>query len=391
MLEPRLVLLDEPAGGVNPSLLGRLTEVIREPERARRRLPGRRAQHPAGARPVRPRRRVLARHADRRGPSGADPRGPGRARRLPRRRLASLAGQWRRRDRRRTGWRSLVLNLSGVVAGYGGGNVLQGVDLHCADATITCIVGPNGAGKSTVLRVISGLLRPSSGEIVMDGHEVHRMGPDEVLRRGITQVPQSHALFPSMSVEENVLMGGYLIRRDRKPAGRAARPGAHPHPDRRRPVARQRRQPLGRSAPHGRDRPLPDARPEGDAARRAVARPRSPQPRRRGRPGARACTRPAPRCCWSSRTCGSASAWPRTASSWRVAGCASPARRPRCATTPRSPRCTSAAAPPAPRRPPPRPRSPPSPPLTLSARQPGLRTSARSPDPVERAEPRRAG
>ncbi|GAB3674652.1 ABC transporter ATP-binding protein [Angustibacter aerolatus] len=109
-----------------------------------------------------------------------------------------------------------MLNLSGVVAGYGGGNVLQGVDLHCADATITCIVGPNGAGKSTVLRVISGLLRPSSGEIVMDGHEVHRMGPDEVLRRGITQVPQSHALFPSMSVEENVLMGGYLIRRDRK-------------------------------------------------------------------------------------------------------------------------------------------------------------------------------
>jgi branched-chain amino acid transport system ATP-binding protein len=108
-----------------------------------------------------------------------------------------------------------VLVLDGLVAGYGGGNVLQGVDLHCADATITCIVGPNGAGKSTVLRVVSGLLRPSSGSITMDGDELAGLAPDVILQRGITQVPQSHALFPSMTVRENVLMGGYLIRRDR--------------------------------------------------------------------------------------------------------------------------------------------------------------------------------
>jgi ABC-type branched-subunit amino acid transport system ATPase component len=109
-----------------------------------------------------------------------------------------------------------VLSLSGVTAGYGGGNVLQGVDLSCADRTVTCIVGPNGAGKSTVLRVISGLLRPSRGEIVMNGERTDTLPPDEILRRGITQVPQSHALFSAMSVQENVLMGGYLIRRDRK-------------------------------------------------------------------------------------------------------------------------------------------------------------------------------
>jgi branched-chain amino acid transport system ATP-binding protein len=108
-----------------------------------------------------------------------------------------------------------VLSLKGVVAGYGGGNVLQGVDLHCAEATITCIVGPNGAGKSTVLRVISGLLRPSAGEITMHGETIGGLAPDAILRRGVTQVPQSHALFPSMSVRENVLMGGYLIRRDK--------------------------------------------------------------------------------------------------------------------------------------------------------------------------------
>jgi len=109
-----------------------------------------------------------------------------------------------------------MLSLTGVVAGYGGGNVLQGVDLACAERTVTCIVGPNGAGKSTVLRVISGLLKPSDGEITMNGDQVGGLGPDEILRRGITQVPQSHALFPTMSVRENVLMGGYLIRRDRE-------------------------------------------------------------------------------------------------------------------------------------------------------------------------------
>ena len=62
-----------------------------------------------------------------------------------------------------------MLTLSGVTAGYGGGNVLQGVDLYCAERTVTCIVGPNGAGKSTVLRVISGLLRCGEGTIEMNG------------------------------------------------------------------------------------------------------------------------------------------------------------------------------------------------------------------------------
>jgi branched-chain amino acid transport system ATP-binding protein len=109
-----------------------------------------------------------------------------------------------------------MLTLSNVTAGYGGGNVLQGVDLHCPVSTVTCIVGPNGAGKSTVLRVISGLLRCGTGSIEMDGVRTDGMAPDQILKLGITQVPQSQALFPGMSVRENVLLGGYLIRRDRK-------------------------------------------------------------------------------------------------------------------------------------------------------------------------------
>jgi branched-chain amino acid transport system ATP-binding protein len=93
--------------------------------------------------------------------------------------------------------------------------VLQDVDLECAKGTITCIVGPNGAGKSTVLRVVSGLLTPSEGRVELDGEQISGRPPDAVLRAGVTQVPQSHALFPHMSVRENVMLGGYTLRRQR--------------------------------------------------------------------------------------------------------------------------------------------------------------------------------
>jgi branched-chain amino acid transport system ATP-binding protein len=108
-----------------------------------------------------------------------------------------------------------VLSLKGVFAGYGGSHVLQDVDLECARGTITCIVGPNGAGKSTVLRVVSGLLTPSAGHVELDGERISGRPPEAVLRAGVTQVPQSHALFPHMSVRENVMLGGYTLRRDR--------------------------------------------------------------------------------------------------------------------------------------------------------------------------------
>jgi branched-chain amino acid transport system ATP-binding protein len=108
------------------------------------------------------------------------------------------------------------LALRGVYAGYGGGDVLQDVDLAVRPGSITCIVGPNGAGKSTVLRVVSGLLTPRLGSIELDGEAIGHLGPPAVLARGVAQVPQSQALFPHMTVRENILLGGYLIRRDRR-------------------------------------------------------------------------------------------------------------------------------------------------------------------------------
>jgi ABC-type branched-subunit amino acid transport system ATPase component len=108
-----------------------------------------------------------------------------------------------------------MLTLRGVVAGYGGGDVLQGVDIDVAERGIACIVGPNGAGKSTVLRTISGLLQPREGEITLSGKPIHRCSPAEILRRGVVQIPQSDALFPNLTVRENVLLGAYIVRRDR--------------------------------------------------------------------------------------------------------------------------------------------------------------------------------
>jgi branched-chain amino acid transport system ATP-binding protein len=109
----------------------------------------------------------------------------------------------------------VILRLSKVIAGYGGGDVLQGVDIEVAKGSIACIVGPNGAGKSTVLKTVSGLLRPREGDVMLDGDELHRMSPAQILAAGVSQVPQSDALFPNITVRENVLMGAYIIRRDR--------------------------------------------------------------------------------------------------------------------------------------------------------------------------------
>ncbi|OYO09076.1 ABC transporter ATP-binding protein [Enemella evansiae] len=108
-----------------------------------------------------------------------------------------------------------MLNLKAVVAGYGGGDVLQGVDILVEPGSVACIVGPNGAGKSTVLRTVSGLLRPRLGAITLAGDRIDEATPADILRKGVVQVPQANALFPQLTIKENVLLGAYLIRRDR--------------------------------------------------------------------------------------------------------------------------------------------------------------------------------
>lgn len=105
-----------------------------------------------------------------------------------------------------------VLELRDVVAGYGAGDILKGVDLSVEAGTVTCLIGPNGAGKSTVLKTISGLLRPRTGSVTFNGIDLNPLSPKARLMHGIVHVPQERSLFPAMTVWDNLLMGGYAIK-----------------------------------------------------------------------------------------------------------------------------------------------------------------------------------
>ena len=108
-----------------------------------------------------------------------------------------------------------ALVMEGVVAGYGGGDVLRGVTFEVPEGSITCVVGPNGAGKSTLMRVISGLLKPRAGTVLLHGEKLNGRSPRAILKMGVVQVTQNHSLFKDMTVRENIDLGGYMIG-DRK-------------------------------------------------------------------------------------------------------------------------------------------------------------------------------
>ena len=103
------------------------------------------------------------------------------------------------------------LVASGLVAGYGAADeILKGVDFAIRPGEIACIIGPNGAGKSTLLKVIAGLLKPKAGRIAFDGAEIGGRQPRDIARAGLAYLPQEANIFPSMSVRENLEMGGYV-------------------------------------------------------------------------------------------------------------------------------------------------------------------------------------
>lgn len=105
-----------------------------------------------------------------------------------------------------------ALEIRDVVAGYGGGDVLHGVSMQVYEGGITCVVGPNGAGKSTLLGTISGLLNPRLGHVSLRGERLSGRSPRQVLDMGVVLVPQNHSLFREMTVRENIVLGGYILR-----------------------------------------------------------------------------------------------------------------------------------------------------------------------------------
>jgi branched-chain amino acid transport system ATP-binding protein len=106
-----------------------------------------------------------------------------------------------------------LLTVTGVIAGYSPAEqILKGLDFSVREGEIVCIVGPNGAGKSTLLKVIAGLLRPEAGTVRLRDQSIAGLRPREVTALGVAYVPQEHNIFASMTVRENLEMGGYADR-----------------------------------------------------------------------------------------------------------------------------------------------------------------------------------
>ncbi|MEA3201710.1 MAG: neutral amino acid transport system ATP-binding protein [Thermoplasmata archaeon] len=104
-----------------------------------------------------------------------------------------------------------VLSAEGIVAGYGELNILQGASVEVYEGELVCILGPNGAGKSTMLKAIAGLLKPRGGTVALLGKEITGHAPDKLVGEGLAYVPQVANVFPTMTVDENLDMGAYLL------------------------------------------------------------------------------------------------------------------------------------------------------------------------------------
>jgi branched-chain amino acid transport system ATP-binding protein len=106
-----------------------------------------------------------------------------------------------------------LLELRGVRAGYGGVEALHGIDLVVPGGSIVALLGPNGAGKTTTLRVINGLVTPTSGSVRIEGHEMGGASTVALARAGVCLIPEGRGIFPNLTVRENLLMDTYAARR----------------------------------------------------------------------------------------------------------------------------------------------------------------------------------
>jgi len=104
-----------------------------------------------------------------------------------------------------------MLKIENVHAGYEGSEVLHSVSLEARKGEVTILIGPNGAGKSTLLKTIVGLVKPTAGTLYSEEKEITHASTAEIIKLGISYSPQGAALFPSMTVKENLEMGHYTL------------------------------------------------------------------------------------------------------------------------------------------------------------------------------------
>lgn len=107
------------------------------------------------------------------------------------------------------------LEIQNLVVHYGSVQALRGVSLSVPQGAIVCLIGANGAGKSTVLRAVSGLKRPTEGDILFEGQAITRVAPHKLVGQGLVQCPEGRGIFPNLTVDENLRLGAYA--REDKP------------------------------------------------------------------------------------------------------------------------------------------------------------------------------
>ena len=108
-----------------------------------------------------------------------------------------------------------ILEVNGVAAGYVKGlNILQGIDLVVTEGEIVSIIGPNGAGKSTLLKAVMGLIQTSAGRYYLNGLEKTSLSTHRIVEEGVGYVPQVENIFPSLTIQENLEIGGWILKRN---------------------------------------------------------------------------------------------------------------------------------------------------------------------------------
>jgi branched-chain amino acid transport system ATP-binding protein len=103
-----------------------------------------------------------------------------------------------------------LLEIKNLSVFYDAIQALRGISLSVPKGSIVCLIGANGAGKSTVLRAISGIKRPSGGEILFNGRDISALAPHALVKMGIVQCPEGRGVFPNLTVEENLDLGAYV-------------------------------------------------------------------------------------------------------------------------------------------------------------------------------------
>jgi branched-chain amino acid transport system ATP-binding protein len=115
-----------------------------------------------------------------------------------------------------------LLEIRNLVVRYGEIEALRGATIAVEEGQVVTLLGANGAGKSTTLRAISGLAKPTSGDILFDGKSIARLGPEAIVRMGISHVPEGRRVFPGLSVKENIMLGASNRRASKSEISREA-------------------------------------------------------------------------------------------------------------------------------------------------------------------------